>query len=56
MRASAFPDEEPRSVMPVAAAGPVFLRLAVPDCSFSGVVVPVIDVVDAAQRADRKET
>ena len=49
MRASAFPDEEPGSVMPVEAAGPVFLRLAVPDCSFSGAVVPVIDVVETAE-------
>lgn len=49
MRASAFPDEDPGSVMPVEAAGPVFLRLAVPDCSFSGAVVPVLGAVEAAE-------
>ncbi|WP_193172553.1 aminotransferase [Nisaea nitritireducens] len=49
MRASAFPDEDPGAVTPVEAAGPVFLRLAVPDCSFSGAVVPVLDAVEAAE-------
>ena len=49
MRAAAFPDEDPRSVVPVEAAGPVFLRLAVPDCSFSGAVIPVLDTAEAAE-------
>ncbi|WP_420403677.1 aminotransferase [Nisaea sp.] len=49
MRASAFPDEDPGSVTPVAAAGPVFLRLAVPECGFSGAIVPVVTSAEAAQ-------
>ena len=49
IRAAAFPDEDPRSVVPVEAAGPVFLRLAVPDCSFSGAVIPVLDTAEAAE-------
>ena len=49
MRASAFPDEDPRSVTPVEAAGPVFLRLAVPECSYSGAIVPVVASAEAAQ-------
>lgn len=49
MRATAFPDEDPGSVSPVEAAGPVFLRLAVADCSFSGAVIPVLDKAEAAE-------
>ncbi|UUX51417.1 aminotransferase [Nisaea acidiphila] len=49
MRAAAFPGEDPGSVTPVEAAGPVFLRLAVPDCSFSGAVVPVVSSAEAAE-------
>ncbi|MEP2186446.1 SDR family NAD(P)-dependent oxidoreductase, partial [Roseibium sp.] len=49
MRATAFPNEDPGSVAPVEAAGPVFLRLAVPDCSFSGAVIPILDTAEAAE-------
>lgn len=49
MRATAFPGEDPGSVAPVEAAGPVFLRLAVPDCSFSGAVIPVLDAAEAGE-------
>lgn len=49
MRAAAFPEEDPLSVTPVEAAGPVFLRLAVPDCTFSGAVVPVVAAAEAAE-------
>lgn len=49
MRATAFPNEDPRSVTPVEAAGPVFLRLAVPDCVFSGAVIPIIDAAGEAE-------
>jgi len=49
MRAAAFPDEDPGAVTPVEAAGPVFLRLAVPECGYSGAIVPVVAPAEAAQ-------